>query len=160
MGQDKIRFRNHFLFCKWVSTQTVHNRYFSEFDPIKPKKEHPETREQGGQRTRWVKLVFQSSLRLLHLLSKKFHLPPQVDRPASCCRWHPPLLKQSLLVSDFCTKRQKKQNKKKQRKNKTNKQNEIKIQRPHYRTLELQLEGWGREIKKTVCSNARTSPER
>ena len=52
MGQDKIRFRNHFLFCKWVSTQTVHNRYFSEFDPIKPKKEHPETREQGGQRTR------------------------------------------------------------------------------------------------------------
>lgn len=38
MGQDKIRFRNHFLFCKWVSTQTVHNRYFSEFDPIKPKR--------------------------------------------------------------------------------------------------------------------------
>lgn len=28
MGQDKIRFGNHFLFCKWVSTQTVHNRYF------------------------------------------------------------------------------------------------------------------------------------
>lgn len=25
MGQDKIRFGNIFLFCKWVSTQTVHN---------------------------------------------------------------------------------------------------------------------------------------
>lgn len=51
MGQDDFKFGNlffFFYFANGLALKTVHNRRFSEFDPLKTKKDHPETREQGG----------------------------------------------------------------------------------------------------------------